>query len=259
MKIQIQHILVFLLIMASVTNHLLGQTSCEIPSLIAVFKGVMLEIDEQPRQESQERKVNLPQAPSSVYSMQIQFFDAENNMRITERQFDFPAGGGHILEKYRLADGKYLSAPIRIRTGWWDSRSKFQLEDYLGFFVHYHGYRDQKGVGRTTFLIELPVRINPSFSLIPLYRNKRQTGNQHLYYQTIDDLMEILTSLDNTYWSFHGESIGLDLQYSPRSRPKPREEKPSTISMVVHLKHIFTQSNIEGREGLTKLGMEMRF
>jgi hypothetical protein len=101
-----------------------------------------------------------------------------------------------------------LKIPLGIRANYFVS-DRFVLRSFYRF------YTDDWGVRAHTAELEVPIKINPFFSISPFYRYYTQTAADYFAPYKVHDVSEPFFTSDYDLSQFNSQYIGAGIRYTP--------------------------------------------
>jgi len=111
-------------------------------------------------------------------------------------------------EKVENLPNNRFKTPIGIRANYF-------LGDRIILRGYYRYYTDDWGIKAHTASLEVPVKINPYFSVAPLYRYYTQTAGDHFAPYGMHDPTETYYTSDYDLSAFSSQFVGLNVRISP--------------------------------------------
>ncbi|MEO6833449.1 MAG: DUF3570 domain-containing protein [Chitinophagaceae bacterium] len=111
-------------------------------------------------------------------------------------------------ERIENLPGKRLKIPIGIRANYF-------LGDRIILRGYYRFYTDDWGITAHTASLEMPIKINPFFSVSPFYRFYVQTASQYFAPYGAHNIADAYYTSDYDLSKFTSHFIGLNLRFTP--------------------------------------------
>jgi len=113
----------------------------------------------------------------------------------------------HEVTTEKLPDNRF-KLPVAIRANWF-------MTDRLILRSYYRFYTDNWGINAHTFNLELPIKLNPYFSVTPFYRYYNQTAAKYFAGKFEHDLTDVFHTSDYDLSKFHSHFEGIGFRYLP--------------------------------------------
>lgn len=117
-----------------------------------------------------------------------------------------------FIDEFQLADDveRLPDSRFKIPLG---IRMNYYLNDLFIFRGYYRFYYDDWGISANTISLEVPIKLNDSFSIYPIYRFYTQKASDYFYKK--EDALSNYTFYTSDYdlSNFHAHQYGLGLQY----------------------------------------------